>query len=156
MCLIYSWWLFLPENGKHISRRTTKPTEWHVRPAKTQISLGIRPVWLESSLCAQKVVKGPMFLHADSEDYDQTGRMPRLIWVFTGRTCHCVGFVTRQLISSKLNMTRYWIEMSEMGRYSVGLCQWINRVSITVLIASAQSRHSLRCSHTWSGVLSDI
>ena len=23
----------------------TKPTKWHVRPAKTQISLGIRPVW---------------------------------------------------------------------------------------------------------------
>ena len=23
----------------------TKPTKWHVRPAKTQISLGICPVW---------------------------------------------------------------------------------------------------------------
>ena len=23
----------------------TKPTKWHVCPAKTQISLGIRPVW---------------------------------------------------------------------------------------------------------------
>ena len=57
-----------------------------VRPAKTQISLGIRPVWSESSLCAQWVAKGPSFLHADSEDSDQTGRMPRLIWVFDGRT----------------------------------------------------------------------
>ena len=27
-----------------ISRRKTKPTKWHVRPAKTQISLGIHPV----------------------------------------------------------------------------------------------------------------
>ena len=57
-----------------------------VRPAKTQISLGIRLVWSESSLCAQWVAKGPSFLHADSEDSDQTGRMPRLIWVFAGRT----------------------------------------------------------------------
>ena len=57
-----------------------------VRPAKTQISLGIRPVWSESSLCAQWVAKDPSFLHADSEDSDQTGRMPRLIWVFAGRT----------------------------------------------------------------------
>ena len=57
-----------------------------VRPAKTQISLGIRPVWSESSLCAQWVAKDPSFLHADSEDSDQTGRMPRLIWVFVGRT----------------------------------------------------------------------
>ena len=33
-----------------LSRLTTKPTKWHVRPAKIQINLGIRPVWSESSL----------------------------------------------------------------------------------------------------------
>ena len=54
----------------------TKPTKWHVRPAKTQISLGIRPVWSESSLYTQWVAKDPSFLHMDSEDSDQTGRMP--------------------------------------------------------------------------------
>ena len=48
-----------------------------VRPAKIQISLGIRAHW---------VAKDPSFLYADSEDSDQTGRMPRLIWVFAGRT----------------------------------------------------------------------
>ena len=63
-----------------------KTNKMSVRPAKTQISLGIRPVWSESSLCAQWIAKGPMFLHADSTDSDQTGRMPRLIWVFAGRT----------------------------------------------------------------------
>ena len=57
-----------------------------VRPAKTQISLGIRPVWSEFSLCAQWVGKDLSFLHADSEDSDQTGRTPRLIWVFAGHT----------------------------------------------------------------------
>ena len=57
-----------------------------VLPAKTQISLGIRPVWSESSLCTHWVAKDPSFLHADSEDSDQTGRMPRLIWFFAGRT----------------------------------------------------------------------
>ena len=50
-----------------------------VRPAKTPISLAIRPVRSESSLCAQSVAKDPSFLHADSKDSDQTGRMPRLI-----------------------------------------------------------------------------
>ena len=30
-----------------------------------------------------------------SEDSNQTGWMPRLIWVFAGRTCHFVGFVMR-------------------------------------------------------------
>ena len=68
-----------------------------VRPAKTQISLGIRPVWSETSLCAQWVAKDPSFLHADSKDSDQTERMPRLIWVFAGHTCYFVGFVMRRL-----------------------------------------------------------
>ena len=47
---------------------------------------GIRPVWSESSLCTQWIAKDQSCLHADSEDSDQTGLMPRLIWVFTGRT----------------------------------------------------------------------
>ena len=46
----------------------------------------LRSAWSESSLCAQWVAKGPMFLHAESEDSNQTGWMPRLIWVFAGRT----------------------------------------------------------------------
>ena len=33
----------------------------------------------QSSLCAQWVPKEPRFFHADSEDSDQTGRLPRLI-----------------------------------------------------------------------------
>ena len=40
----------------------TNPTKWlcaQLRSAKTQISLSIRPVWSESSLCAQWVAKGP-------------------------------------------------------------------------------------------------
>ena len=75
----------------------TKPTKWHVRPAKTLISLGICPVWSESSLCAQWVAKDPRCCHADSEDSDQTGRMPRLFWVVAGGTDHFVGFVMRRL-----------------------------------------------------------
>ena len=67
----------------------------HVRPAKIQISLGIRPVWSESSLCAQWVAKDTSFLHVDREDSDQTGRMLRLIWVFTGRTSWCGSIAKR-------------------------------------------------------------
>ena len=47
--------------------------------AKTQISLGIRPVWSESSLGAQWVAMGPSFHHADNEDSDQTGRTVMLL-----------------------------------------------------------------------------
>ena len=59
---------------------------------------GLRSAWAsaqsdQSSLCAQWVAMGPRFFHAESEDTDQTGRMPRLIWVFARRTvillfCH--------------------------------------------------------------------
>ena len=35
-----------------MARMVTKPRKWHVHPAKTQISLGIRSVWSESSLSA--------------------------------------------------------------------------------------------------------
>ena len=84
-----------------------------MRPAKTQISRDIRPVKPESLLWAQWVAKDPRFLHADSEDSDQTGRMPRLIWVFSGRTGHFVGFVLQRLkydqrisyVSNELNWT---------------------------------------------------
>ena len=54
----------------------TKPTKWSVCPAKTQISLGIRPVWPESSLCAQWEAKDPRFLHAVRKDSDQSGQFP--------------------------------------------------------------------------------
>ena len=69
-----------------IEPRHDKTNNVAVRPAKTQISLGIRPVWSESSLSAWRNL-GSLATHwAHSEDSDQTGRMPRLIWVFAGRT----------------------------------------------------------------------
>ena len=61
-------------------------------------------------LCAQWVTKDPSFLHADSEDSDQTGQIPGLIRVFAGCTCHFVGFVMRWLIlpcmETKLSTTQ--------------------------------------------------
>ena len=38
----------------NVSCLMTKPTKWPLRPAKTQISMGIRPVWSESSQCTQR------------------------------------------------------------------------------------------------------
>ena len=80
-----------------ISRICATMNEWNeprhdktnnvvVRPAQTQISLGIRQVWPDSSLSAQRVAKGLSYLHAESDASDQTGRMPRLIRVCAGRT----------------------------------------------------------------------
>ena len=48
--------------------------------------MSLRPVWSEALLCAQWIAKDTSILQADSEDSNQTGRMPRLIRVFAGRT----------------------------------------------------------------------
>ena len=56
-----------------------------VRPAKTQISLGIRPVWSESSLSAWRKL-GLLATYERTAKTDQTGWMPKLIGVFAGRT----------------------------------------------------------------------
>ena len=66
--------------------------------AKIQISLRIRAVWSESSLGAFWIAKDAKFLYADNEDYDQTARMRRLIWVFVGRTCKNVCFLMLKCI----------------------------------------------------------
>ena len=68
-----------------MSRDITKPAKWLCAQRR------LRSAWAsaqsdQSSLCAQWVAKDPSFLHADNKDFDQTGRMPRLIWVFPGRT----------------------------------------------------------------------
>ena len=66
-------------------KKENKQTKWHVRPAKTQISLGSRPVWSEFSQSTWRKL-GSLPTHwAHIEACDQTGRMPRLICVFAGR-----------------------------------------------------------------------
>ena len=63
-----------------------KTNKMTVHPAKTQISLGICPVWSESPLSTWKKL-GSLATHwMHSEDSDQTGRLPRLIWVLAGHT----------------------------------------------------------------------
>ena len=51
---------------------------------KTKKMICLRSAWAsaqsdQSSLCTQYVVKGPIFLHAESKNSDQTGPVPRLI-----------------------------------------------------------------------------
>ena len=59
-----------------LSRRTTKPTKWHVRPAKTQISLGIRQVWSEPSTCSQSVAKDQCFFWRTAKTLIRLGGCP--------------------------------------------------------------------------------
>ena len=97
-CIITLTNTFIPLlSYQYLSRLMTKPTKWHVCPTKTQVSLGVCPVWSESSLSAWRKLGSSATIKRTAKT-DQTGQMPRLIWVFAGRTCHFVGFVMRQLI----------------------------------------------------------
>ena len=78
--LIFSLLICISQTLK-MSRLMTKPTNWHVHPAKTQISPGIHPVWSVFAVCIKKAWVLPVQRTAKT---DQTGRMPRLIRVFTG------------------------------------------------------------------------
>ena len=64
----------------------------------SRVSLGICLVWSEPLLWALWVAEDPNLLHADSEDSEQTGWIPRLIQVFAGCTGYFVGFVMLRLI----------------------------------------------------------
>ena len=64
------------------SRLRTKPTKWHVHPVKTQISLGLHPVWSESSLSAWWQLESL----ATHSAYSWSDLADRLIWVFAGST----------------------------------------------------------------------
>ena len=125
-----------------------------LHPVKTQISLGIRPVWSESSLCAQWTAKGPSFLHADSEDSDQTGRMPRLIWVFAGRTLtllvlsrgdsNCspwAKYRNKQFKKYTVNVTIKSKERQHNGKRKQELCYFVYKSTFT-----ADRCASLSCS----------
>ena len=135
----------------HLTRRTTKPAKWLVRPVKTQLSLGIRPVWSESSLSAWRKL-GSLTTHwAHSEDSDRT--MRRLIWIFAGSTCHFVGFVVLRLIYSGIAIFEVFPSFlcdvddakgSYMSRDMTKPTKWMcAQWRLRSAWASAQSDHSL-------------
>ena len=97
------FWIFI--EMIHSMTKTTK-TKWHVRLANTQISMGISPVQLESLLSAWRNLESLPTHWVHSKDSDQTGKMPRPIWVFAGPTGHFVGFVVLQLKS--FQMFQHW------------------------------------------------
>ena len=127
-----------------IEPRHDKTNKMNVRPAKKQISLGIHLVWSESSLCAEWVARDPSFLLADSEDSDQTGRMPRLIWVFAGCTVtslvlSCRGSIMRTV---KLQITPVFAVRMKKLRI---LCY--QESAQRTLVSDTQTFFSLRRAH---------
>ena len=111
----------------------SKPTKWHVRPVKSQIRLGTHPVWSESLLSAWRSIRSFAIHKAHSGDSDQTGWMPRLIWVFAGHTGHFTGFVMLPLNYDKLVWRKslaQWLEVTAEGLCPLGSsekAEWLSR-----------------------------
>ena len=106
------------------------PTE---RTVKTLIRLGGCPGW---SVFVVRMKKAWVlsYLLSTSEDSDQTGRMPRLIWFFAGHTGNFVVFVMRRLIRHAL--VYYYTSCNEWRFHKIKL-----KNDMTVLPAIEQKIH---------------
>ena len=115
-----------------------------MHPAKTQISLGIRPIWSESlnSLSAWRNLVSLAPQKSHSESSDQTGRMPRLIWVFAGCTGHslvlsCSGSTMIRSLSFLAYPTRISVNQTGARKYRLtwGGCKTtlMHDISMTIL-----------------------
>ena len=97
----------------------------------------LRSTWasaqsVQSLLCPHVKLKSLAIIRAHSEAADQTGWMPRLIWVFAGRKGHFVGFVMRRLILLCLTCVNntdfcyfeafYFLKLSEKARLFIYQC----------------------------------
>ena len=90
-------------------------------------------------LCAQWV---PFFTRTAKTD--QTGRMPRLIWVFTGRKVHFVGFFMRRLkfmlvsvlhiyqTACEINIFFYRFSIEHTGSIQIHSTFWIFKMSSAI------------------------
>ena len=86
----------------------------------TQVSLGIRPVWPVFTVRMRNIGSFIATHWAHSADSDQNGRMPRLIWVCAGRTCHFVGFVMLRLIwNMRHNRIAIFTLKSDLSNFNV-------------------------------------
>ena len=78
---IYHWHASITETHKYMSHDMTKPTKRLCAQRK------LRSAWSSQSSLSAWRKEGSLATHwAHSEDSDQTGRMPRLIWVLAGHT----------------------------------------------------------------------
>ena len=116
----------IDQTGRFFDGRTThltKPTKWSVRPAKTQISLGIHPVWSESSLPAWRSI-GSSATHFGAlqrfwSDWTDAQADLGLRWAHS----HFVGFVMRRLILlvpflCVMQVSYLWTDIGDIVRWS--------------------------------------
>ena len=119
-------------NGQESIRRKWVNVPWYdktnkmsVPPAMTQISLGIHPVWTESSLCAQFVAKDQRLLHADSPGWSLSSLgTPSFCWFSRVMSHMCILTSTSWIYSSRPSSCGYvpWGYACSWTRYLYTSC----------------------------------
>ena len=154
----------------HTSLNVRNRTFWHVCPTKTQISLRIRAVWSESSLSTWRNSVSLDIKNVPSQDYDQTARTRRLIWIFVGRTCPKVPFLTLRAnmlivlsssahcwIWSRIATASTWLRKKKKKSREVSitlLYRYINEDHVRAFSSAGHSRTVFAkyfCSPCWHG-----
>ena len=141
-------WASSCENGTYhvtLSLLMTKPTKWHVRPVMTQISLGIRPVWSETLLSPWRKLRSLANHWAHSENSDQTGQMPRLIWIFAGCT---VILLVLLWGSSNGSKESFRPRATSLALFRGCACMWALSWQNVSSGVSNQTRHKPACAAT--------
>ena len=73
-------------------------TSWHMLRTRTQLNLRIRAVRSESAFSALGHFASLAIQNASSEESAEAAWMRRLIWIFAGRICLKVRFLTLRLV----------------------------------------------------------
>ena len=89
----------------------------HMRPAKVQISLGIRAVWSEPFMCALWISKDATFLHLHNEDRsDCTGARAEFKFSLGTYKCQMLRFLTLRLNCIRAFFTKPLVNVRRCGR----------------------------------------
>ena len=128
---MYSLRSFEPKHDK-TSKMICAPSEYSDQPGHPSSLTRVFAVHSVGSY------KDPRFLHADSDDSDQIGRMPRFICIFTGCTGHFVGFAMQQLIVTK------WIKLCLLPCFGTFQMPFLIFISILVFRPEGQIWNPVR------------
>ena len=103
---------------------TLAPTKQKKMSSLNLIDLHNNELSLSTTKPIKCVAKDPRLLHADSEDSDRTGQMPKLICVCTRRTGHFVGFVVLWLIFMSQCQHRHWRQIhNDLSKKLIASCK---------------------------------
>ena len=122
-------------------------------PAKTQISLGIRPVWSKSSLSAWRKLGSLITLWAHSEDSDQPGHPQRRLWSdwadaqadlsLRWAHTHFAGFVMSWLILMGIGVSNRYSDFTQSRHCNQTIC--IPTVWLGFILFSYMSHIMQKC-----------